>query len=152
MKIFWVKIFLCENFLGENSFWVNFFSNIILKYSIVRVSFVDLRWAQLYVSLVSFQFVHHATEKKRTAKKDKTIFAKNLHRVSLEIGFWPLAGWHTVASWTLSRPWIGNVRRTWTWPCSEYVTVKELVKRKELRTTAKNLLLNKTYVNERQVF
>ena len=26
--------------------------NIILKYSIVRLSFVDLRWAQLYVSIV----------------------------------------------------------------------------------------------------
>ena len=40
---------------------------------------------------ISFQFVHHATEKKRTAKKDKAIFARNLHRVCLEIGFWPLA-------------------------------------------------------------
>ena len=46
----------------------------------------------MYVSLVSFQFVHHATEKKRRAKKDKAIFARNLHRVCLEIVFWPLAG------------------------------------------------------------
>ena len=51
--IFWVEIFLGENVLGVNFSGENFFC-IILKYSIVRISFVDLRWAQLYVSLVFF--------------------------------------------------------------------------------------------------
>ena len=55
LKIFAQKIFTPKIFTPKN-FHPNFFSNIILKYSIVRVSFVDLRWAQLYISLVSFIF------------------------------------------------------------------------------------------------
>ena len=42
--------------ISPKKIFTQIFFNIILKYSIVRVSFVHLRWAQLYESLVSSTF------------------------------------------------------------------------------------------------
>ena len=49
-KIFTKKVFTLK--ISTQKIQYNFH----LKYSIVRLSFVDLRWAQLYVSLVVFLF------------------------------------------------------------------------------------------------
>ena len=45
-KIFTQKVFTLKMFTQKIQY------NFLLKYSIVRLSFVDLRWAQFYVSLV----------------------------------------------------------------------------------------------------
>ena len=60
---------------------VSFYKNDISKYSNIRLSFVDLRWAQLYVSLVIFLFFQQVLGSRWLMVDTKQVYYGMPHRM-----------------------------------------------------------------------